>query len=61
MQTGKSSSKRLEEVGSYYVSSKERCSAHVALAYMCGLEMLALTEKQQERVQVCEQEWVRRI
>lgn len=28
---------------------------------MYGLEMMAMTEKQQERVQVCENNWLRRI
>ena len=26
---------------------------------MCGLEMMALTDKQQENVQVCENNWIR--
>ena len=29
--------------------------------YIYGLETTALTEKQQEKVQVCENNWVRRI
>ena len=30
-------------------------------AYMCGLETMAPTGKQQEKVQVCENNWMRRI
>ena len=33
----------------------------VSLACMYGLETLALTEQQQQRLQVCENNWVRRI
>ena len=29
-------------------------------AYLYGLETMAMTEKQQERLQVCENNWVRR-
>ena len=35
-------------------------SSCVTLAYMCGIEMMALTEKQQ-KVQICENNWIRRI
>ena len=34
---------------------------YVAPAYVYGLETMALTEKQQEHVQVCENNWLRRI
>ena len=30
-------------------------------AYIYGLEMVALTERQQQRLQVCEINWVKRI
>ena len=30
-------------------------------AYVYGLESMAMTEKQQEKLQVCENNWVRRI
>ena len=30
-------------------------------AYMYGVETMELTEKQQEKVQVCENNWIRRI
>ena len=30
-------------------------------AYLYGLEMVALTERQQQRLQVCKNNWVRRI
>ena len=33
----------------------------IALAYLHGLETIAMTEKQQERLQVCENNWVRKI
>ena len=36
-------------------------TSRVATAWLYGLEMLALTEKQQEKVQVCENNWIRRI
>ena len=31
------------------------------LTYLYGLEMVALTERQQQRLQACENNWVRRI
>ena len=31
------------------------------MCYICGLETIALTEKQQEKVQVCENNWLGRI
>jgi len=34
---------------------------YVTTAYMCGLETMALTKKQQVKVQVCENNWIRRI
>ena len=33
----------------------------VMLAYLYSLETVALTERQQQRLQVCENNWVRRI
>ena len=36
-------------------------SSCVAPTYMYGLEAMALTEKQQENVLVCENNWIRRI
>ena len=43
-------------IGAYQVNVKEMCSARVCVssAYMNALETMALTEKQQEKVQVCE-------
>ena len=33
----------------------------VMLAYLYGLETVPLTERQQQRLQVCENNWVRKI
>ena len=33
----------------------------VTPANVCGLETVALTERQQQRLQVCENNWVRRF
>ena len=39
---------------------RDPCGSCVTLAYLYGLETMALTEKQ-EMVQVCENNWIRRI
>ena len=36
-------------------------SSYITPAYLYGLEIMTMTEKQQEKLQVCENNWVRRI
>ena len=51
-------------MGDRYTSRKLKgkvLSSCVTPAYLCGLETMAMTEKQQEKLQVCENNCVRRI
>ena len=46
----------------YFVNLKGKVlAACVPPAYMYGLETMALTEKQLEKVQICENNWIARI
>ena len=57
--------RKLEGVmGDRHISRKLKgniLNSCITPAYLDGLEIMAMTEKQQERLQVCENNWVRRI
>ena len=64
VQAGASAWRKVEGVmGDRHISQKLKgkiLNACITPAYLYGLETLAMTEKQQERLQVCGNNWVRR-
>ena len=51
-------------MGDRHISQKLKgkvLNSCITPAYLYGLETMAMTEKQQQRLQVCENNWVRRI
>ena len=51
-------------MGDRHISRKLKgkvISLCITSAYLCSLETMAMTEKQQEKLQVCKNNWVRRI
>ena len=65
IQTGASAWRKVEEVmGDRCMSWKLKgkvLSSYITPAYLYGLETLAMTEKQQKKLQVCKNNWMRRI
>ena len=60
VQAGASAWRKVEGVvGNRHISRKLK--GKITPAYLYGLEAVTMTEKQQERLLVCENNWVRRI